>query len=376
MKTFLVVHSIPSPYRLHLFCVMEERLRLRNVGFHVHFLAHQHEDFRHWRQLPLPSFSHTFWRDRGVTLGKNRCYFHPSLVFTLSKICVDYLMIGGIWNSPTVLILTAFARRNVGIGWIEGNTTTPGRIGGFFWFLKRWAIKRYRFLAVPGTEGRRYVNLFERRKGEFDSVLLPNIVDEKLFAFSDAAFKRGRNSLQMGEDEKIAVCSARLVPVKGLIEYVSAMTSDILGDCRIIIVGDGPLKERINRLIKERSLSGKINIMPSVPYEQMSDIYAAADVFLLPSLQDMNPVSVVEALHSGLPLLVSNRIGNCCDALEEGVNGWSFNPIDMNDVVNASRRAFRSSRQELAAMGEFSRKIALDFWDSTSSVESFIGSVL
>jgi glycosyltransferase involved in cell wall biosynthesis len=48
----------------------------------------------------------------------------------------------------------------------------------------------------------------------------------------------------------------------------------------------------------------------------------------LPSLKDPSPLSPIEAIAAGLPILVSSRIGNLEDVLAEGINGWSYDPFD------------------------------------------------
>jgi glycosyltransferase involved in cell wall biosynthesis len=83
----------------------------------------------------------------------------------------------------------------------------------------------------------------------------------------------------------------------------------------------------------------------------------------------------VEALHSGLPILVSNRIGNYPEALREGENGWGLDPMDPESVRAAARAAFGSSPEQRAAMGERSREIGVGHWSSRPAVERFLDQV-
>ena len=54
----------------------------------------------------------------------------------------------------------------------------------------------------------------------------------------------------------------------------------------------------------------------------MPKYYAASDLFLLPSIHDPNPLSVVEALHSGLAVAISDRCGNVEEGVMDGDNGF------------------------------------------------------
>ena len=311
MRSFVVVHNIPSPYRLHLFRVLNERLRARGVDFHVHFMAHTHHDRRHWRvdSEDIP-FSHTFWRDVGPFIRGMKWHFNPGLVVALAKQRTDYLLLGGPWTSLTGAFVSLLARRTTGIAWLEGNTQTPGRINGLALFAKRFLLSRFQFLAVPGKEGKAYTQLILSRSGTLPRIaLLPNIVDESLFTpvwqDPNGDHNRIRSQLNVSRDSKLAIWPARLIPTKGTCEFLSRLTpADICG-WQVVILGQGPLKNDIEKLIVVRGLKNHIRLVPYVPYALMPSIYGAADLFLLPSLADPNPLSVVEAMHAGLPLLIS-----------------------------------------------------------------------
>lgn len=97
----------------------------------------------------------------------------------------------------------------------------------------------------------------------------------------------------------------------------------------------GSMKQVIESTIQERGLSRNVVVLDPVAYECMPGYYAAADLFVLASVQDPCPLSVVEALHSGLPLLLSRRLGNASKALEESGNWWSFDPLDLRNSKSA-----------------------------------------
>jgi glycosyltransferase involved in cell wall biosynthesis len=81
---------------------------------------------------------------------------------------------------------------------------------------------------------------------------------------------------------------------------------------------------------------------------------------------------VVEALHSGLPLLVSHRIGNHAEAIREGENGWTVDPVDEASVLRGIRAAFGASPEALRAMGEVSRAQARRTWRSEPAIDAFL----
>ena len=82
-------------------------------------------------------------------------------------------------------------------------------------------------------------------------------------------------------DEKIAIWPARLEHVKGILEFLSIIDPKILSDWKIVLIGEGSLKADIEDLMERRGLASKIIIKNYVSYDQMPDLYAAADLFIL-----------------------------------------------------------------------------------------------
>lgn len=381
LKTFTVVHNIPSPYRLHLFDVLNARLQCRGIRFQVYFMARSHTDRPHW--VPKPDelqFEHTFWRDLGPSVGGVKWHLNPGLVQALRHAAPDYLMVGGLWDSLTTPLVSFSAPRRVGIGWFEGNTHAVGRVTGLIGAAKKSLCAQYQFLAVPGSEGEKYANIFLDRRERPEVLLLPNIVDEQRFLPRWKQLEETENSVRkelgLKPGELVAIWPARLVPVKGVLEFLAILDRDILRGWKVIILGQGPLEAQVHHVLRCKGLDSQVQVRRYLPYERMQDVYAACDLFLLPSLYDPNPLSVVEAMHSGLPILVSTLIGNYPEACHEGRNGWSFDPHDKRAALEAAERAFSTPRSELREMGRESELIANEFWGSLNAVERFLASVL
>jgi glycosyltransferase involved in cell wall biosynthesis len=176
-------------------------------------------------------------------------------------------------------------------------------------------------------------------------------------------------------DELVAICPARLVPVKGIQEFFAAITPELLKGWKVLIVGEGPLKSTIQGQLERDSFTPFVLFESFVPYEEMPTLYALADLLLLPSVYDNNPLSVVEAMHSGLPLLLSDRVGNFPEALNEGVNGWGFNPGVQMEIRQAAEKAFGSTHQQLRLLGENSRERARALWNTERSIQGFLAAI-
>lgn len=92
-------------------------------------------------------------------------------------------------------------------------------------------------------------------------------------------------------------------------------------DIKICCLGDGPLFKKIQKMIKREKINLNISLKGSV-----DDIYPyllASKIFVLPSLYEGNPISILEAMNVGLPIIAS-KVGGIPDIVLEGENGFLF----------------------------------------------------
>lgn len=113
-------------------------------------------------------------------------------------------------------------------------------------------------------------------------------------------------------------------------------------------------------LISEYKISEYIKLLPKV--KNIEDKYKECDFFCLPSFYEGTPNVICEAIATGRPVICSD----VCDNnryVKEGVNGFLFNPNDINEIVQSIRKALNIAPDEYAQMCESSRKIAEDMLD-------------
>lgn len=87
----------------------------------------------------------------------------------------------------------------------------------------------------------------------------------------------------------------------------------------------------------------------SINSGELRDLYARADLFLLPTLNDCTPLAVLEAMASGLPVVASD-VGAIREQVEDGVNGLLVTPGDVRSLVGAVK-ALLSDVTRRRAMG-------------------------
>lgn len=200
---------------------------------------------------------------------------------------------------------------------------------------------------------------------DINITIIPNGVNPDMFHPGDPIPDSGPFKL---------LCVARLIKRKGqhhLIETVKRLTQqgiDITAD----LVGTGDAEDEYRELVNSLHLNDRIRFRGYIPREQMPAIYAQAHVFVLPSYNEGMSVATLEAMASGLPLIVTRTPGTD-ELVKEGVNGLSFS---WGDIVNLSECivALDKDRSLARQMGIASRNIARKYsWSSCS--DNFLQSI-
>jgi glycosyltransferase involved in cell wall biosynthesis len=199
---------------------------------------------------------------------------------------------------------------------------------------------------------------------------------ERLREETDLARPR-RGEVLKGLGIPESVCAllfvGRLIGVKGVADLVNAAADLDPETARIIVVGDGP-EDASLRELANRVAPGRIEFAGFKQGQDLTDLYAAADVFVLPSHHEPWGVVVGEAMACGLPVILSDRIGAGTDLLDEGVNGYGFPAGDVKALATALTRIVENSTRRVE-MGAASNAI-MDGWTYDTSVRGFERAVM
>lgn len=125
----------------------------------------------------------------------------------------------------------------------------------------------------------------------------------------------------------------RFVPAKNLsvlVEAFSTIRSEWPG-AELWLVGEGPRRARIERLVERRDLRGAVEFWGYVPNEGLPPFYRAADVFALTSKHESFGIVILEAMSSGTPV-VAPSVGRA-EHLLGGVAGRIFEPSTESELV-------------------------------------------
>ncbi|WP_172616764.1 glycosyltransferase family 4 protein [Methylacidiphilum kamchatkense] len=102
--------------------------------------------------------------------------------------------------------------------------------------------------------------------------------------------------------------------------------------CYLLLVGDGPLREKIKEKIKNDKIKNVI-ITGFLDQSEIAKAYVAADLFVLPSTNDTWGLVINEAMNFGLPIIASNLVGCAQDLIKENCNGFLFPANDVDKLT-------------------------------------------
>ena len=106
----------------------------------------------------------------------------------------------------------------------------------------------------------------------------------------------------------------------------------------LVLLGDGPIRETLNSQLSTLNLHNHVQMPGFKQYPDLPAYYGLANAFIHASTVEPWGLVVNEAMASGLPVLVSNRCGCATDLVQDGVNGFRFDPYNIEEIAQLMLR--------------------------------------
>lgn len=375
-----VLSELPTPYRWPLF---ERVAKEPGVELSVFFYSRNEAD-RDWT-VPVDDAGGPgrprveFLAGRAFHVrGRRSLFFHwnPAIRERLRKGRFDAVVIPG-WSMPTSVVAAMACRvrripyvifsetheRTPRPAWLRATKRVALRpiVAGASAWLATGTLSE-RFLAQHGADPAR----------TFRFANTPDV--EALGARVDAERPRRaatRAALGVPPDEPVALFVARLIGAKDpacLLEAQAILESRGTAPW-LVLAGDGPEAKTLRDLAAARRLS-RVRFAGSRQPSELPGIYAAADLFVLPSRHEPWGVVVNEAMAAGLPVVLTDRVGAAADLLRDGVNGRLVPPGDPQRLA-AAIGEIAADPETRRRMGAESRRIVAG-WGYGPSVRGFL----
>jgi glycosyltransferase involved in cell wall biosynthesis len=207
--------------------------------------------------------------------------------------------------------------------WVGGTAAL-----GVYNYLDRMALKKFSALAAvsDGVAGRLLASGAPQEKIR----TIANGIDVR-------AFERGEGDAVRADGGKVVGMVARLDLQKGFEHLLRAIRELVQKshEVKVVIAGDGPDRASIEAMIQEFGLQA--NVILAGQQSDMPAFYAAMDIFVLPSLNEGLPMTVLEAMAASRPV-VATRVGAIPTVIKDGENGLLVNPGDSEGLRDAIGR--------------------------------------
>jgi glycosyltransferase involved in cell wall biosynthesis len=208
------------------------------------------------------------------------------------------------------------------------------------------------FIAVAQSHGKFLVD-FERFPKSKVAVI-PNGIDTERFRPDLEARSRIRRELNLPATAPVIGIVAALRPEKNYEMFidVAARVHRFVRDSQFLIIGEGPERAKIEAVIEKHSLQYQVQMLGN--RSDTHRLLAAIDVFALTSLNEANPVSILEALSTEVPV-VSTRVGSIAETVIDGETGYCVDPGDADAMAVRIQELILDSRKH-AIIGEQGRQ--------------------
>lgn len=251
-------------------------------------------------------------------------YPSPRILAALSR-ARPGVVISGAFSIPT--LYAALYGRLTGARLIIHSDGTSGSERGFgrLQLFARDRLLREATVCVGNSEpaAERFVELGARPERVFRAPHSTNVAP--LHAVAARRFAQAPNAPPL-----TILHVGRLIPRKGVDRLLRAVAAAVpRASMRVVLVGDGPEAGRLRRLADELGIGEVVEFRGFADQPELPALYAAADVFAMPTLDDPFGIVLLEAAASGLPLVASPFAGAALDLVRPGDSGYLVEPDDI-----------------------------------------------
>lgn len=195
--------------------------------------------------------------------------------------------------------------------------------------------------------------------------VVPNFIDPSRYE----AARGGPGARRWGKPgERLLVHISNFRPVKRVLDVVQVFERiRHKVPSRLILVGDGPDRARVEQYCRENRICGGITFIGSLPL--IEEVLVGADLFLLPSENESFGLAALEAMSCEVPVITSNA-GGIPEVVVDGETGYMY---DVGDVEGMAEGALRLLQDEelRSAMGVAARRRAVEEFSQDAVVQRY-----
>jgi glycosyltransferase involved in cell wall biosynthesis len=364
--------NIPAPYRLEMFRQLHQRHELKV------FFDSASEPNRAWNLPADMGFPHEYLQSRLFAYQRQR----PDAVPGEQRFRqISWQLIPALRRfQPDVVISAELGVRTLQgsayctlsktplMIWWEGTPHTEGWVRKHQSALRRCLLRRATRFWSNGTESSKLLRSYGAAAEQIDECMIGT--DTERFASETQGSLNARERVRqaLGLSGAVFLFVGRFVKPKGLVPFLAALErlqSTTEAEFSVLCIGGGPDRS----LLENWKSSHPSSSLVTLDFQQPSALpafYAAADVFVLPTLEDNWSLVALEAAAAGLPQIFSVYNGAAPDLIARQAEGVSVDPTSTNDFA-AALKAF--AEHPPARMSESRRAQITQFYSAQSCAD-------
>jgi glycosyltransferase involved in cell wall biosynthesis len=372
MKKLAIITTHPIQYNAPLFTMLHERKEVEIMIFYTWSQSAAGTKYDpgfgreiNWDIPLLSGYPYTFVNNISSQPGSHhfKGMDNPTLIAEIESWKPDAVLVYG-WSFKSHLKALKYFHKKIPV-FFRGDSTLLDAGGGFKSILRKiWLKYVYSKVDVAlyaGAANNAYFLEYGLKENQL--AFMPHATDNGRFAASEKSLEEGNASRELfgiSGNETVFLFAGKLEEKKQPDMLADAFTHINNEHAHLIIAGNGALEEKL--MIKYAG-NPKIHFLPFQNQSAMPGLYAACDVFVLPSKgpNETWGLCLNEAMAAGKPVIATDACGAAYDLIEENETGFMIGRHDqpalqekMNYFAESKERAMKMQRKVLEKIKEYS----------------------
>jgi glycosyltransferase involved in cell wall biosynthesis len=373
----MIVKNILTPYRVHFFDLLNNELKDRNGSLLV-VLNSETEKNRVWKYQDYKLDYAMLPKNLSFSINNRYLQFGFGITKVIRHFDPDIIILAGYYYLPVNLWIVIFRKlyKRKLIFWSESNNLSRDNTHCFLRLIRvitrNIVYKNVDGFMSPGINSDEFIRTHSLNQ---PIMRIPNLIDNNDFLTisNKTTYSIYSNYNELQKYKYVLFTVARLEPEKGIREMILKISnSEFRKDILYIIAGTGSQHDELIR--DSKLLNVNLKLVGFLEKEDLIEFHKLSYCFILPSIIDPSPLSVIEAIWLSKPLLLSNFVGNHPEVLHVGENGFLMD-IENNSSLELDK-LLSLSNEEYTSFCEMSAQIAKRNFDSSKLTKKFVTDLL